>query len=58
MGEKMRTLGERKPVRITPMKDVASRFLTSDPEVLLREALGLAALCAVIIAGFCLPATF
>jgi len=40
------------------MKDVASRFLTSDPEVLLREALGLAALCAVIIAGFCLPAAF
>lgn len=37
------------------MKDAASRFLTSNPDLLLREALGLAALCAMIIAGFCLP---
>lgn len=37
------------------MKDVAERFLSADPDLLLREALGLAALCAMILAVFCLP---
>ena len=40
------------------MRDAASRFLTSDPDLVLRDALGLAALCAAIIAGFCLPVAF
>ncbi len=37
------------------MRDVTNRFLSADPDLLLREALGLAALCAVIVAGLCLP---
>ena len=37
------------------MKDAADRLLSADPDLLLREALGLAALCAIIVAGLCLP---
>jgi len=37
------------------MKDVAERFLSADPDLLLREALGLAALCTMILAVLCLP---
>jgi hypothetical protein len=32
------------------------RLLHADPETLAREAVGLAALVATILAGFCLPA--
>ncbi|HPG22196.1 MAG TPA: hypothetical protein PLH75_05350 [Amaricoccus sp.] len=38
------------------MQDIAHRFLTADPAVLAREALGLAGLCAAIVVLFCLPA--
>ncbi len=38
------------------MTDLAQRFLTADPATLAREALGLAGLCAAIVALFCLPA--
>ena len=37
------------------MRDAAERFLSADPDLLLREALGLAALCAIIVAVLCLP---
>lgn len=37
------------------MKDAARRLLAAEPDLLLREALGLAALCALILAGFGLP---
>lgn len=37
------------------MKDTDHRLLTSDPDLVLRDALGLAALCAAIIAGLSLP---
>ncbi len=38
------------------MKNAAHRFLSADSDTLLRDALGLAILCAVIIAGLSLPA--
>lgn len=37
------------------MKDVARRILTAESDILIREAFGLAVLCAVILAGFGLP---
>jgi hypothetical protein len=37
------------------MRDAADRLLAADPDLLLREALGLAALCAMIVAVLCLP---
>lgn len=37
------------------MSDAAHRLFTADPDLLLREALGLAALCATIVAVLCLP---
>jgi len=37
------------------MRDAARRMLRADPGVLLREALGLAALCVAIVAGLLLP---
>jgi hypothetical protein len=37
------------------MSDAAHRLLAADPDLLLREALGLAALCAAIVAVLCLP---
>ena len=37
------------------MKNAANRFRAADPDLLLREAFGLAILCAVIVAGLCLP---
>ena len=33
-----------------------TRILLACPDKTLREALGLVALCATIVAGFCLPA--
>ena len=38
------------------MLEAACRMLRADPEVLLRDSLGLAALCVTILAGFFLPA--
>jgi hypothetical protein len=38
------------------MLDAARRMLRADPEILLRDSLGLAALCVTILAGFFLPA--
>jgi hypothetical protein len=38
------------------MRDLTQRFLIADPATLAREALGLAGLCAAIVALFCLPA--
>ncbi|MBB5220637.1 hypothetical protein HNP73_000558 [Amaricoccus macauensis] len=38
------------------MLDAARRMLRADPEILVRDSLGLAALCVTILAGFCLPA--
>lgn len=38
------------------MRDAARRILRADPEILLRDSLGLAALCVVILTGFFLPA--
>lgn len=37
------------------MRDAARRMLRADPEVLLRDGLGLAALCVTILAGLFLP---
>jgi hypothetical protein len=37
------------------MKEAARRILSAEPDVLVREAFGLAALCSVIFAIFCLP---
>lgn len=37
------------------MKDIARRMLSAESDALIREAFGLAALCAVILAGFGLP---
>lgn len=37
------------------MLDAARRMLRADPEVLLRDSLGLAALCVTILAGLFLP---
>lgn len=37
------------------MRDAARRILQADPDALLRDALGLAALCLTILAGLFLP---
>jgi hypothetical protein len=37
------------------MKNVVERFLSTNPDLLLREALSLAALCTMILATLCLP---
>ncbi|MFT3972356.1 MAG: hypothetical protein QM699_02560 [Amaricoccus sp.] len=37
------------------MRDAARRILHADPETLLRDGLGLAALCLTILAGLFLP---
>ena len=37
------------------MKDAVRRMLSAEPDLLVREAYGLAALCALIVAGFSLP---
>jgi hypothetical protein len=37
------------------MLDTARRLLTTDPEVLVGDALGLAGLCVAIVAMLCLP---
>lgn len=38
------------------MRDAARCILQADPEILLRDSLGLAALCVAILAGLFLPA--